>query len=474
MADLGSTRVYGDLTVTRSLTVAGKNVEDSLDERALLTDARFTDAREWTASEVTQAEAEAGTATTSRKWTAQRVRQAIAAWWAGSAEKTKLDGIQAGAQVNVATNLSVTGTGNTRTIASSTGTNANITFTAADVGALPLAGGTMTGAITFAAGQTWPTFNQSTTGNAATATRLQTARTINGVSFNGTANITVADATKLPLAGGTMTGAITFAAGQTWPTFNQDTTGNAATATKLATARTINGVGFDGSANITVEDATKLPLAGGTMTGAITFAAGQTWPTFNQDTTGNAGSATALANARTLTIGSTGKSFNGTSNVSWTLAEIGAAAESHAHDYLPLAGGTVSGDLIVSSTTASTSPTTGALKIAGGVGVGGALYAQDDVGITSDRRLKTDIEVIENALATVKKMRGVKFTRIKSGARQTGLIAQEVKAAIPEAVTGDEKEGYLSVAYGNLVGLLVEAVKELSSKVEALENRGIA
>jgi hypothetical protein len=71
---------------------------------------------------------------------------------------------------------------------------------------LPLAGGTMTGAIGFAGAQTWPTFNQSTTGNAATATALQTARTINGVSFNGSANITVADATKLPLAGGSMTG----------------------------------------------------------------------------------------------------------------------------------------------------------------------------------------------------------------------------------------------------------------------------
>lgn len=72
-----------------------------------------------------------------------------------------------------------------------------------------------------------PTLNQSTSGNAATATALQTARTINGVSFDGTANITIADSTKLPLAGGTMTGAISFAAGQTWPTFNQNTTGTA-------------------------------------------------------------------------------------------------------------------------------------------------------------------------------------------------------------------------------------------------------
>jgi hypothetical protein len=64
------------------------------------------------------------------------------------------------------------------------------------------------------------------------------------------------------------------------------------------------------------------------MTGGITFAAGQTWPTFNQNTTG---SAATLTTARTLTIGSTGKTFNGSANVSWSLAEIGAAAASHTH-----------------------------------------------------------------------------------------------------------------------------------------------
>ncbi|MFW9595980.1 MAG: hypothetical protein ACMV1D_10875 [Macromonas sp.] len=56
----------------------------------------------------------------------------------------------------------------------------------------------------------------------------------------------------LPKAGGTMSGSINFAPAQTWPTFNQSTTGNAATATKLANPRTINGVLFDGNANITI------------------------------------------------------------------------------------------------------------------------------------------------------------------------------------------------------------------------------
>lgn len=73
------------------------------------------------------------------------------------------------------------------------------------------------------------TGNQNTTGNAATATKLQTARTIGGVSFNGTANIN--------LPGVNIAG-------------NQNTTGNAASATKLQTARTIGGVSFNGTANI--------------------------------------------------------------------------------------------------------------------------------------------------------------------------------------------------------------------------------
>ena len=119
-------------------------------------------------------------------------------------------------------------------------------------------------------------------GNANTATKLETARTINGVSFDGTANITIADSTKLPITGGTMTGGIAFTSGtttlawknatQTIATINASTyTGNSATATKLATARTINGVSFDGTANITIADSTKLPITGGTMTGDLTL-----------------------------------------------------------------------------------------------------------------------------------------------------------------------------------------------------------
>ena len=79
----------------------------------------------------------------------------------------------------------------------------------------------------------------SCTGNAASATVLQTARTIGGVSFNGSANI------NLP--------GVNTAGNQNTSGSSASCTGNAATATTLQTARTINGVSFNGSANITVE-----------------------------------------------------------------------------------------------------------------------------------------------------------------------------------------------------------------------------
>jgi hypothetical protein len=101
----------------------------------------------------------------------------------------------------------------------------------------------------FAAG----TITAALTGNASTATTLQTARNIGGVSFNGAADI------NLP---GVNTAG------------TQATSGNAGSATVLQTARTINGVSFNGSSNITVADATKLPLAGGTLTGGLNVTSG--------------------------------------------------------------------------------------------------------------------------------------------------------------------------------------------------------
>ena len=142
------------------------------------------------------------------------------------------------------------------------------------------------------------TLNQDTTGNAATATALATARTIGGVSFDGTANIN--------LPGVNTSG-------------SQDTSGNSATATALETARNIGGVSFDGTANIN--------LPGVNTSG-------------DQDTSGNAATATALATGRTIN----GTSFDGTANITVTAA-----------------AGTLTGNTLNSGVTASSLTSVGTL-----------------------------------------------------------------------------------------------------------------
>jgi len=98
---------------------------------------------------------------------------------------------------------------------------------------------------------------------------------------------------------------------------------------------------------------------------------------------------------------------------------------------------------------------------------GGNVTASGNVTAYSDARLKKNVSTIDNALALVEKMRGVRYERIEDGSRQVGVIAQEMQEVVPEVV--HEGEEHLSVAYGNLVGVLIEAVKELSARVKELE-----
>ena len=95
----------------------------------------------------------------------------------------------------------------------------------------------------------------------------------------------------------------------------------------------------------------------------------------------------------------------------------------------------------------------------------GAATFNNEVTAFSDERLKTDIKTIDNALSKVCDMRGVYFNR--DGAARTGVIAQEVQKILPEVV--HDKQEYLSVAYGNMVGVLIEAIKELKKEVETLK-----
>jgi hypothetical protein len=367
-----------------------------------------------------------------------------------AADKTKLDGISTGATANSGTVTSVSvvsANGFAGTVATPTTTPA-ITLSTSISGLLKGNGTAISAAV---AGTDYVIPSGSITGNAGTATTLQTARLINGVSFNGSANITITDGstrfqsasdfvdgtlvttdipanvvngnsfiieitgksysssvppfkaiaqgylyndTIISFSGINYGGAFSsyikvFEEGGVlkfwwprisyWNSFNVNvmsmdsaTNGNTTRNRVTAIANSLEPTGTKkvqinlattwNSTNFT--PSTYLPLVGGTMTGAITFAAGQTWPTFNQNTTGTAsnitgtysgsisssqittglgftpynatnpsgyitssgsitGSAATLTTARTLTIGSTGKTFNGSANVSWNHAELG-------------------------------------------------------------------------------------------------------------------------------------------------------
>lgn len=107
------------------------------------------------------------------------------------------------------------------------------------------------------------------------------------------------------------------------------------------------------------------------------------------------------------------------------------------------------------------------LDQSGNLSMSGNLLANGNVTAFSDARLKTNIEPISNAVDKVLSLTGITYTRKDTNAVGTGLIAQDVQKVLPQAVLENE-DGYLSVAYGNLVGLLVEAIKELNAKVELL------
>jgi len=292
--------------------------------------------------------------------------------------------------------------------------------------------------------------------------------------------------------------------------------GNATSANKLTSSTRINGTSFNGTADI------------------ITSRWGA---------------------ERTLKIGNAGKPVNGTGNVTWTLAEIGAAPASHAHawsditgtpetfpaaahthawgdvtgkpaqatrwpkwgevtekpasfppaahthDYLPLGGGTLTGDVYIEKggvesklqlrrvpgsggrTVHLTSVNNGTVGIYDATNNGwifridanntahlaGSLTATHVTATASDVRLKDDVEDLTDALSIVARLTPRRWRWKGSGAADFGFIAQEHREIVPEAV--QENDGLWYVRYGKLEAVLVAAVKELTTRLDGLEHR---
>lgn len=410
------------------------DLQTQLDDKAASNDARLSDAREWTAITVSQAEAEAGTATTRRAWTAQRVAQA--------ARGVILTGYALGSNAALAaTDTLLAALGklqaqiNAKLDASATAVAANKLATARTISLT----GDATGSATFDgsanASITVAVQDDSHAHTIANIDGLQTALDGKQASLGftpvqqGTGAGQSANTVRMGWSANGLllqVDATDFA--NVWPISIGK---NAATATKLQTARTINGVAFDGSANITISDSTKLPLTGGTATGPVLFSGNGSG---NGVQAGNGDNASSTANNLKLS--------------SWFGIGFGPSITGQA-----VPNGEYSHWFNVRT---------------GDMGLRGSLVAWGNITAYSDTRVKTNIQVIPNALNKVTQLRGVTYERIdRDGERQTGLIAQEVQKVMPEAVSGDDM---LSVAYGNLVGLLVEAIKELDAKVEALRD----
>jgi hypothetical protein len=111
-----------------------------------------------------------------------------------------------------------------------------------------------------------------------------------------------------------------------------------------------------------------------------------------------------------------------------------------------------------------TSPAAAASALAATIASTGDFTAVGNVTAYSDRRLKSNIRTIDNALDKVTAMRGVYFD--KDGKASVGVIAQEIEEVLPEVVLDGD---YKSVAYGNIVGVLIEAIKQLRAEIDELK-----
>lgn len=207
-----------------------------------------------------------------------------------------------------------------------------------------------------------------------------------------------------------------------------------------------------------------------TASGSITGSSGSC--------TGNAATATRWATGRTIAltgdVTGTSAAFDGSAALSFaaTLANSGVTAGTYAKVTVDAKGRVTTGASLASADVTGALGFTPANKagdsFTGSISVSGSITATGDITAYSDARLKTDIETITGALDRVRKLRGVTFSRRETGNRGVGLIAQELASIVPEAVMTHE-DGLLSVAYGNLVGVLIEAVKDLADKVDRLE-----
>lgn len=226
-----------------------------------------------------------------------------------------------------------------------------------------------------------------------------------------------------------------------------------ASTTKLTGALIVGGgVGISGAVYADSAVLTNaLPAAsGGTGTGTYT--------------TGDILYASGTNTLSKLSAGSNGQLLTLSGGVpTWTTVSGGAtlsddtttASNAHYLTFTTLTSGTMT-SAKVSSTKLYFNPSTGTLN-------------STDFNSLSDVRFKKDLVKIQNALSKVRQLTGYTFTMIESGKRGTGLLAQDAEKVSPESVSGTEDR--MTLNYDSLLGLIVEAIKEIDDKLTSIEQR---
>lgn len=155
---------------------------------------------------------------------------------------------------------------------------------------------------------------------------------------------------------------------------------------------------------------------------------------------------------------------DGTSGTEDTLS----VADGNRLEFVPNPGLLKVNSVAVQSTTPSTSTSSGALVVPGGVGIGGQMTAVSIVE-TSSITLKENIQPIQNGLESILKLKGVTYDRLDNNEHESGLIAEWTEEVLPELVTRDSENNVVGIKYTKLTSYLIEAIKTLKAEIEELK-----